>query len=97
VTKECRRCRKEKPSAEFPRNRQHRDGLSSWCLKCQVEATREYRRRRREGEKETQKMERIASNERLRIQSAERKAKWEKASGIRATRDKPYPAGGSGG
>lgn len=30
----CTRCRIEKPSKDFPRAKQNRDGLSSWCRQC---------------------------------------------------------------
>jgi hypothetical protein len=83
--KRCRNCGQVKPSEEFRRNPRCRDGLSSWCSDCHSAATRAYRARIREAEQQAREIERLASNERLRIQSRERRAKWEKAAGIRAS------------
>ena len=41
--KTCRHCRERKRAAEFRRNRETRDGLSSWCASCHAEATRRWR------------------------------------------------------
>jgi hypothetical protein len=41
--KTCRNCQEQKPQAEFRRNQQSRDGLSSWCGSCHNEATRRWR------------------------------------------------------
>jgi hypothetical protein len=43
--KTCRHCRKRQPVTDFPRNAHTRDGLSSWCRSCHVEATRTWRTR----------------------------------------------------
>jgi hypothetical protein len=45
MLKTCVRCRITRPIAEFPRNSQTRDGSSSWCRSCHVEATRAWRAR----------------------------------------------------
>jgi hypothetical protein len=46
TVKTCRKCGETKQVAEFRRNPRCRDGLSSWCSGCHVEATRRYRRRK---------------------------------------------------
>jgi hypothetical protein len=43
--KTCRHCHRRQPLADFPRNGHTRDGLSSWCRECHVEATRTWRTR----------------------------------------------------
>ena len=50
VTKKCRKCGEEKPSPKFRSNPRCRVGLSSWCVDCHNEATRLWRKRRREAE-----------------------------------------------
>jgi len=52
TTKRCRNCGTEKPTNEFPANRQCRDGLSSWCKDCHRIAVRDSLRRRRARERE---------------------------------------------
>ncbi len=32
--KRCQKCTEEKPINDFPKNKQYRDGYSSWCSKC---------------------------------------------------------------
>ena len=51
--KVCTKCRREKPASEFGKNKQHRDGLDSWCRTCIKKRNRErwandpdYRKRR---------------------------------------------------
>lgn len=34
TTKRCTKCGEEKPLEQFPRAKQNRDGLSSWCRQC---------------------------------------------------------------
>lgn len=46
MAKTCRKCGKAKPAAEFRPNVRMRDGLSSWCSDCHVEATRRWRAER---------------------------------------------------
>jgi hypothetical protein len=41
--KTCSHCQRSKPVADFPPNAHIRDGLSSWCRSCHVEATRAWR------------------------------------------------------
>jgi hypothetical protein len=60
-----------------------RDGLSSWCADCHVEATRAYRQRRREAEAEAAWRRRKAETEKLRRWEVERRARVEQRLGIR--------------
>ena len=46
MAKTCRKCGKSKSAAEFRPNARMRDGLSSWCSACHVEATRRWREER---------------------------------------------------
>lgn len=41
VSKACTKCERERHLRDFPRNRETRDGLSSWCRWCHREATRD--------------------------------------------------------
>ena len=45
--KTCTKCKTEYVATKefFPSDKQNRDGLSSWCRACSLEACREYRRR----------------------------------------------------
>jgi hypothetical protein len=43
TVKTCRKCGKTKEVALFPKARKMRDGLSSWCRACHVEAVRPWR------------------------------------------------------
>jgi hypothetical protein len=43
--KTCSHCHKRRIRRNFPPNAQTRDGLSSWCRSCHVEATRAWRAR----------------------------------------------------
>jgi len=79
----CRNCGQVKRSDEFRSNARCRDALSSWCSDCHNAATRGYRARIREAEAQARELERIESNERLRVQERERRARWERAAGIR--------------
>ena len=45
--KTCRKCGVEKDPADFRRNRNTADGLSSWCADCHNTAKRDARRRQR--------------------------------------------------
>jgi 5-methylcytosine-specific restriction endonuclease McrA len=81
--KRCRNCSQVKRSDQFRSNAHCRDGLSSWCSDCHNAATRGYRARIREAEAQARELERIESNERLRVQERERRARWERAAGIR--------------
>jgi hypothetical protein len=56
--KACSRCSQIKPAEDFPPNRRTLDRLSSWCRACHVEATREWRSRKKAAE-------RVASRKRL--------------------------------
>jgi hypothetical protein len=42
-TRQCARCKNWLQPAAFARNPRVRDGLSSWCRKCQVARTRGWR------------------------------------------------------
>jgi post-segregation antitoxin (ccd killing protein) len=46
--KVCRHCGQRRKEAKFPRSRRSKDGLSSWCRACHVEATRRWREENRE-------------------------------------------------
>ena len=73
--KKCRNCGEVKRSQEFRRNTRCRDGLSSWCADCHVEATRAHRQRRREAEAEATWKAIKAHTEELRRWEAERRAR----------------------
>jgi hypothetical protein len=66
--KTCRKCGETKEADEFRRNPRCRDGLSSWCSACDVEATRRYRRRKAAERAEAQERRRKEHNRRLREQ-----------------------------
>ena len=83
--KRCRKCGQVKHSQEFRRNARCRDGLSSWCADCHVEATRAYRQRRREAEKQAAHAEWLAGREERRRQERERRAHRERAARVRGT------------
>ena len=42
TSKQCSRCRTEKPLSEFGVDRQKRDGIRSWCRSCVREKSKEY-------------------------------------------------------
>jgi hypothetical protein len=44
----CRHCEFSKKRDDFPPNKRMKGGLSSWCKECHVEATRDWRERKRE-------------------------------------------------
>lgn len=44
--KECRKCKKKKPLAEFHKNASSHDGLARWCKSCKTKSAKESRRRR---------------------------------------------------
>ena len=69
--KRCRNCGEVKRSQEFRRDTRCRDGLSSCCAECHVEATRAYRQRRREAEAEATWKAIKAHSEELRRWEAE--------------------------
>jgi hypothetical protein len=73
--KRCRKCGQVKRAQEFRRNARCRDGLSSWCADCHVEATRAYRQRRREAEAEPTWKAIKARTKELRRWEAERRAR----------------------
>src|SRR6187551_1298789 len=52
MTKSCRKCGEGKDCSEFRERPRYRDGLDSWCAACHVEATRQWRSRKREVERE---------------------------------------------
>jgi hypothetical protein len=81
--KRCRKCGQVKRLHELRRNDHCRDGLSSWCADCHVEATRAYRQRRREAEAEATWKAIKAHSEELRRWEAERRARVEERLGIR--------------
>ena len=83
--KRCRKCGQVKHSQEFRRNARCRDGLSSWCAECHVEATRAHRQRRREAEKQAAHAEWLAGREERRRQERERRAHRERAARVRGT------------
>ncbi len=66
MTKSCRKCGNVKDCSEFRSNPRCSDGLSSWCAECHNEATRLWRKRRREAEEEEARVRRQAESERLR-------------------------------
>jgi hypothetical protein len=39
----CTRCKRSRPREEFRLNPKMRDGLGSWCRRCSVERTRQWR------------------------------------------------------
>jgi hypothetical protein len=75
--KKCRHCGQVKRTQEFRRNARCRDGLSSWCADCHVQATRAYRQRRREAEAHAAWRRRKAETEELRRWEVERRARVE--------------------
>src|SRR6187551_2266343 len=86
MTKSCRKCGEEKPSPEFRPNPRCSDGLSSWCAECHNEATRLWRRRRREAEWEAAWARRQAEPERLRRYEAQWRARVAEAQAERTVR-----------
>ena len=40
--KRCARCKEQKTESEFGKKRQSKDGLKSWCKKCEREYARKY-------------------------------------------------------
>jgi hypothetical protein len=66
--KTCRKCGQIKEPLEFRRNARCRDGLSSWCSACHVEATRRYRFRKAADRADAQERRRKEHNRRLRDQ-----------------------------
>ncbi len=40
--KRCSKCKKRKTESEFGKKRQSKDGLKSWCKKCESEYARKY-------------------------------------------------------
>jgi hypothetical protein len=50
--KRCTHCHEPKPLSEFPPNRRTRDRLSSWCRSCHRDATRAWRSRHLEYDRE---------------------------------------------
>ena len=77
--KKCGRCQELKERAQFPRNKHRSDGFGLVVLLCHTERMRELRAKKREADAEARELERLAANERLRIQSSVRKAKWDRA------------------
>ena len=75
MTKSCRKCGEEKPSPAFRSNPRCRDGLSSWCAECHNEATRLWRKRRREADDAAAWARQQAESERLRRDEAQRRAR----------------------
>ncbi len=50
--KRCSKCKKRKTESKFSKDRKSRDGLGSWCKKCDREyASKYYRRNRRDVKK----------------------------------------------
>ena len=89
MTKSCRKCGEEKPPPAFRSNPRCRDGLSSWCAECHNEATRLWRKKRREAEWEAAFARRQAESERLRRYEAQRQARVEQLASRRsATADR---------
>lgn len=48
--KTCRKCHEEKPLDQFPRDAQRPDGRFVWCDVCMRKKTREWSRRKRQGD-----------------------------------------------
>jgi len=44
--KQCRKCKKNKPLAEFHKNASSHDGLARWCKACKTKAAKESRQKR---------------------------------------------------
>lgn len=59
--KTCRKCGEEKDPALFPRNKQCRDGLSSWCKKCHSDAVSRSVAKRRASDPEFRERQRLRS------------------------------------
>ena len=51
----CRKCEFTLPESNFRPNKNMRSGLSSWCRRCHVEATKEWRARKRQEKLEAQR------------------------------------------
>jgi len=45
--KVCSKCKKEKSSSEFHKNKNGKGGLQTWCKKCALEAGKKYYRKNR--------------------------------------------------
>jgi len=72
---EHRKCGNEKDCSDFRSNPRCSDGLSSWCAECHNEATRLWRKRRHEAEREAAFTRRQAESERLRRNWAKHQAR----------------------
>jgi len=53
--KRCARCKERKTESEFGKKRQSKDGLKSWCKKCESEYSHKYYRRNREDVRKQQR------------------------------------------
>jgi hypothetical protein len=87
MTKRCRKCGKNKPSLEFRLNARCSDGLSSWCAECHNQATRLWRKRRREAVEAEARLRRQAESERLRRYEAQWRARVAELQAERARRE----------
>jgi hypothetical protein len=67
----CRHCEFTLKVDEFPPNKRKKDGLSSWCRPCHVEATKDWRDRKRQEKLWAQREFVEAHNERLRREHGE--------------------------
>lgn len=65
VTKRCTKCRETKELTEFRPAKRMKDGISSWCSTCHVQATRDWRERNRELDRTRQRDRYRAMVERL--------------------------------
>ena len=63
--KKCRKCGKEKPVSQFPRNARTLDRLSSWCKRCHAKGVVKCRDRQRKRARERQWREQLENNRRL--------------------------------
>lgn len=41
-SKQCKKCGEEKPTTDFPKHKQTKDGLNSWCKSCTIQTARNY-------------------------------------------------------
>lgn len=70
-TKCCARCGTEKSTEEFCRQPLSRDGLHSWCRRCNADSCRAYRRANPDKSKTTVKVYRDAHSDKAKVTSAQ--------------------------
>lgn len=75
-TKRCSKCKETKPVSEFYKNRRTKDGLASYCQKCDRQLSREFRDGNKEKIAEMKRRYYEANKDR----EDERKRRWYEAN-----------------